>query len=125
MEVKDFFNYGVPTGLLVLFLYASWRIVAYLKTNVMEPTVKNHLKLIEALNEHLPRQTAGIEQIIGEERDQTKAIGEQAKAVGKLGDVVAERTALLTEIVKGQGRVAEGVRRVEEKLPPTGNGGGG
>ncbi len=55
VTVKDLFNYGVPTGILLIVLWAIWRILGWVKANVVEPVVKSHLDLINVLKENVPK----------------------------------------------------------------------
>lgn len=61
MELRDLFNYGVPTGILVMLLWGIWKLSVWLRDNIAQPVVKAHLSLIATLQEHLPRQTDAID----------------------------------------------------------------
>lgn len=62
--LEKLFNYGVPTVLLALVCYAGWRGMRWLHEKVADPLIEvfkkiiaSHLKLINTLNEHIPKQT--------------------------------------------------------------------
>ena len=65
MDAKDWFNYGVPTTLLVSLGWFVVRVALWARDNVAQPVVKAHLELIATLREHVPKQTAAVEEQTG------------------------------------------------------------
>jgi hypothetical protein len=63
MELGHVFDYGIPTGVLLVLLAAIWRVAVWTKSKVVEPLVESHLGLIKVLTEHVPKQTVILDRI--------------------------------------------------------------
>lgn len=79
MDFREIFNYGVPTGLLLLVLWAIWRTGQWAKQEVVAPIVKSHLALIEMMMEHLPRQTDALDTLVNESKKAAKLLKDNDK----------------------------------------------
>jgi hypothetical protein len=107
MEVRDLFNYGVPTALLMIVLWALWRLTTWARDKVVEPVVKSHLELIDALKTHVPKQTDAINAQSTAINAQSKEISDQTKAIDKQTDMLEKRTDLFTEIRSNQHKIID------------------
>ena len=98
MEIKEFFNYGVPTGVLLMILWAIWKVTTWAKKEVMLPLIKSHLELIEILKVHMPKQTEAISQLVEESAKQTKIL--QDSSSFNVATVAEVRQAIAEEFEK-------------------------
>lgn len=64
MELKEWFNYGVPTALLAMICFGIWKVSNWAKIKVVEPVVKAHLELVEALKDAIPEQNRKLDQVV-------------------------------------------------------------
>lgn len=90
MEWKDAFNYGLPSLLLFILFIGLWRLAIWSRQHIVEPIVKNHLKLIDTLNEHVPRQTEKISKVGDAISVQTKMLEGRNKIFGEI--IVRQKT---------------------------------
>ncbi len=65
--VTKAFDYGVPTGLLVMAAVGAVWLCRWLRAEVVRPLVASHLGLVNALQAELPRQTDEL-------REQTRVL---------------------------------------------------
>ena len=80
MEFRDLFNYGVPTGILLLLLFAGWRLLDWTKHEIVVPVVKAHLTLVATLQDHVPKQTDAINELTTANIKTTAALESNAQA---------------------------------------------
>ncbi len=95
MDVRDIFNFGVPTAILLMLMYGLWKMAMWFKESVVEPVVKSHLKLIETLNEHIPKQT---------------------EAIYRQSEVLEKRTALFAALAENQKQIAETAQDTADEI---------
>lgn len=103
VDIEVFFNYGVPTGILLFLLFALWRVTLWVKAEVVQPTVAAHLTLIRTIQEHLPKQTNAIEDQSVEMSKQTKEIKTQTGLLITMAydmDVVHKVTNSMREVLE-------------------------
>lgn len=79
MDLRDLFNYGVPTGILFILMFSLWKITLWAREKIVVPVVEAHLNLIKAFQENIPKQTEAIiairksnERVLSELIDQSK-----------------------------------------------------
>lgn len=93
MDIKDLFNYGVPTGVLLVFLLASWKILVWLKDKVAGPIVDSHISLITVLQRSIPVQA-----------EQLKAVADKVAATSldthNQLELLQEATAKQTSVIR-------------------------
>lgn len=96
MEFRDLFNYGVPTGVLLLLLYALWRMILWGREEVAKPVVKSHLDLISTLQSAIPKIESWLGRIQGDTTEIKISNATTAEQVGNLpkegckAEIVAE-----------------------------------
>jgi hypothetical protein len=94
MDWPVFFQYGVPTGILVILLVGlgalTWRLLPR-----VERSIDSHLEVMKVFAEHLPKQTKIIE-------DGFKSLGEktdkQTAEIARESAVLDARTPIIKEI---------------------------
>lgn len=57
---RDLFNYGLPTVLLAGVAAATWKVLVWLRDNVVQPMVAAHVSTVAVLREQLPAQTSEL-----------------------------------------------------------------
>lgn len=106
MEWKDLFNYGLPTSLLVGLTFGLWQIVKWAKTAVVEPVVKNHLALIQTLQESVPKHTAQLENVARTAANVAATAAKSAEAAavshGKQLESLLVELRRQTEVLRGR-----------------------
>jgi hypothetical protein len=103
MEARDFFNYGVPTGLLCVLMFGLWKIVLWAKKDVVKPVLDSHLKLIKTLNDHIPKQTEQLEK-------QTDILNGHTK-------LLEDRTSMFDRIINNQGKIIDVLDEMKKDKP--------
>ncbi len=68
MSADFWYTQGVLGAVLAVLGWAIWRVMLWARVAVVEPMVKSHLALVEALNEHMPKQTAAMLEIAEHQR---------------------------------------------------------
>lgn len=82
MELKEYFNYGVPTALLIFLCVGLWRIVIWARSAVVLPLVGSHLDLIKTLQEQGPIQNEKLDAV-------ATAAGRVAENAAKAADAAS------------------------------------
>ncbi len=90
---SEFFNYGVPTGVLIVLLLGIWRLVLWGRAHVLEPIVRSHLELIDTFTEHLPKLAETLE-------NQSKEIGRQTDILEKMNQLMEKVIVNQSDILK-------------------------
>lgn len=89
MEWKEAFNYGLPTVILSVLVWALWRMILWAKTSVAEPVVAAHLKLVATLQESIPVQNAKLD-LVAKKAD---LVAEKAGQVAEKATIAAEQAS--------------------------------
>jgi hypothetical protein len=124
VAVKDLFNYGVPTGLLLLTMFGLWRMLLWAKTNVVEPVVRSHLALITSLTENVPRQSEKLTRVA----DAASAVAlKQEQQLREIQETLKAQTGILEGAINYQTSVIEdrkarapdpgSIHRVQPQVP--------
>ena len=108
---QNLFNFGVPTAILLILLWGIWKIITWAKLVVVEPVVGSHLKLIDSLNEHLPKQTSSIEKLVKESETQTKESKIQTGLI-----VANDQAAILKEQNNTLLKISENTHATTERV---------
>lgn len=117
MEFKELLNYGVAVACLVAVGIAFWRVLVWFRSKA-DALIASHLKLIDALKEQAPKQTAALEQIAGASEEQSahllkitsvqEQIAKDQKAAVKLeSDCVGQLKLLNAELKRQTGEVTK------------------
>lgn len=99
MEWKDAFNYGLPTVLLSVLVWAIYKMSLYIKSKIVEPIVDSHLLLMKTLQDELPKVVRKLEHVTMYAAKATKETHDQM--VG-LKEAVSTQTTVIKETIEEQ-----------------------
>lgn len=88
---------GIPIVVLGIFLYGTWRIITWVGENVIKPTVKSYIALVDETTASTKKNADTLEQIGVSMETKAEAMKQMVEVHGKVMSRVDEIHAAITK----------------------------